>query len=125
MARSNINKGAFSKVANNIKRLKENRKGDKRSTFEIRFSAPYAAKVHEDLEMAHPNGGQAKFLEQPLREHGKKISQMIKLLMKQGRTLRQAILITANWFLVNYVNPLVPVLTGELVNSARIRLVKS
>ncbi len=28
----------------------------------------YAAKVHEDLGMRHPRGGQAKFLEQPFLE---------------------------------------------------------
>ncbi len=27
----------------------------------------YAAKVHEDLDMPHPNGGKAKFLEDPIR----------------------------------------------------------
>jgi hypothetical protein len=31
-------------------------------------SAPYAVKVHEDLNMNHPNGGKAKFLEDPLTE---------------------------------------------------------
>jgi hypothetical protein len=30
---------------------------------------PYAYKVHEDLEMRHPNGGQAKFLEQAFIEY--------------------------------------------------------
>ena len=30
-------------------------------------ASTYAAKVHEDLEMPHPNGGKAKFLEDPIR----------------------------------------------------------
>jgi hypothetical protein len=28
----------------------------------------YAVRVHEDLEVSHPHGGQAKFLEQPVNE---------------------------------------------------------
>lgn len=120
---SKNNEEAFSRVANNIKRIKENAKRDKKITFAIVFNAPHAVHVHEDLEMPHPNGGQAKYLEQPLREHATEISQMIKTLVKQGRTLRQAILITANWFLQNYVIPLVPVDTGELVSSAQIKVV--
>jgi len=30
-------------------------------------ASTYAAKVHEDLDMSHPNGGKAKFLEDPIR----------------------------------------------------------
>lgn len=30
-------------------------------------ASTYAAKVHEDLSMPHPNGGKAKFLEDPIR----------------------------------------------------------
>lgn len=30
-------------------------------------AAAYAARVHEDLSMLHPNGGKAKFLEDPVR----------------------------------------------------------
>ena len=30
-------------------------------------ASTYAAKVHEDLDMPHPNGGKAKFLEDPVR----------------------------------------------------------
>ena len=32
----------------------------------------YAMKVHEDLSAFHPNGGKAKFLEDPVREYGAK-----------------------------------------------------
>jgi len=31
-------------------------------------AAPYAVRVHEDLEMRHPRGGKAKFLEDPLND---------------------------------------------------------
>lgn len=30
-------------------------------------ASAYAARVHEDLDMPHPNGGKAKFLEDPIR----------------------------------------------------------
>lgn len=30
-------------------------------------ASTYAARVHEDLDMPHPNGGKAKFLEDPMR----------------------------------------------------------
>lgn len=30
----------------------------------------YAVRVHEDLDARHPNGGKAKFLEDPVREYG-------------------------------------------------------
>lgn len=31
------------------------------------LASTYAARVHEDLDMPHPNGGKAKFLEDPIR----------------------------------------------------------
>ena len=31
-------------------------------------ASAYSARVHEDLDMPHPNGGKAKFLEDPIRE---------------------------------------------------------
>lgn len=33
-------------------------------------ASKYVFIVHEDLEAAHPNGGKAKFLEDPVREYG-------------------------------------------------------
>lgn len=32
-------------------------------------ASTYASKVHEDLDMPHPNGGKAKFLEDPVRNY--------------------------------------------------------
>lgn len=34
------------------------------------FVSEYAVRVHEDLDAAHPNGGKAKFLEDPVRAYG-------------------------------------------------------
>lgn len=33
-------------------------------------ASSYVMKVHEDLEASHPNGGKAKFLEDPVRAYG-------------------------------------------------------
>lgn len=37
----------------------------KNKTVEISFNTPYALKQHEEMSYNHPNGGQAKYLEQP------------------------------------------------------------
>ena len=36
------------------------------TTIEIGYDAPYALYVHENLELQHPNGGMAKYLELPM-----------------------------------------------------------
>ena len=33
----------------------------------VTYNTPYAARQHEELSYRHPRGGQAKYLEQPLR----------------------------------------------------------
>ena len=52
----------------------------------ITYSAPYAAIQHENLNFKHPNGGKAKYLEDPYREItsnvNAKLSQKIKKFMK-------------------------------------------
>ena len=40
-------------------------------TIYISYNTPYANKQHEDLQLHHPNGGQAKFLEKAINSHGK------------------------------------------------------
>ena len=35
----------------------------------VGYTEPYALRQHEELEFNHPNGGQAKFLQQPLEEN--------------------------------------------------------
>lgn len=43
--------------------------GTVRADVEVAFNTIYAARQHEELEYDHPKGGQAKYLEQPFREH--------------------------------------------------------
>lgn len=35
----------------------------------VGFNEPYALRQHEELDYSHPKGGQAKYLEQPLKEN--------------------------------------------------------
>lgn len=35
---------------------------------EVSFNTPYAARQHEEIGWRHPNGGEAKYLENPLKE---------------------------------------------------------
>lgn len=120
---SNKNKLGFTRIAQGLKKLKENAKRETPIAFGITFTAPYAMRIHEDLEMEHANG-QAKFLEQPLRENATIFKKLIRQKMQQGRTFRQAMLEVAEWFLEMKVKPLVPVDTGELRDSGRVEILK-
>ena len=86
----------------------------------VGYSANYAVHVHENLEVFHKNG-QAKFLEQPAREHRAELFKVIKEELKSGRTMAQA-LIKAGLLLQRLSQQLVPVDTGNLKNSAFTRL---
>ena len=45
---------------------------------EIIYKADYALTIHEDLTLNHPNGGQAKYLEQPMTDHQYELVETIK-----------------------------------------------
>lgn len=77
--------------------------------------------VHENLEARHPNGGQAKFLEQPMRELRGEMQMIIKNTLRAGHSLRQAVT-TALLFLQAESQELVPVDTGVLKGSAFTRV---
>jgi hypothetical protein len=42
------------------------------NTATVSFNTPYAVRQHEELEYRHPQGGQAKYLEQPFKENADK-----------------------------------------------------
>jgi hypothetical protein len=46
-------------------------------TVTVFFDAPHAIRQHEDTTLRHPNGRQAKYLEQPLRERGGELADYI------------------------------------------------
>lgn len=113
-------KGSFTRLANNLKRIKENAKRNKRLTFAVTYTAPYAMRVHEDLQAIHPNGGQAKYVETPLRMYRKELTKMVKdKIKKEKKTLYQALKETGEW-LLEQSKLLVPVDTGQLRDSGKV-----
>ena len=83
----------------------------------VGYTANYAVYVHEDLEANHPNGGQAKYLEQPAREMQKQFSEIVLKAMQGGASMLQGLLL-AGLALQRASQQLVPVDTGNLKNSA-------
>lgn len=48
----------------------------------VAFNAVYAARQHEETGWEHPKGGQAKYLEQPLREDAARYDRVIATAME-------------------------------------------
>lgn len=94
--------------------------GDKDVQVRVGYNAPYALVVHEDME-AHHDNGQAKFLEQPARQNGKIYGQLVSDALKQGKTMRQALMSAATALKLDS-QALCPVDTGALKQSAFIRV---
>lgn len=83
----------------------------------VGYTAEYAIFVHEDLTANHPNGGQAKYLEEPARERHDELMGIVVTGLKRGLSLEQAILM-AGLALQGWSQKLVPVDTGNLRASA-------
>lgn len=88
---------------------------------EVGYAAPYAVYVHENLAARHVTG-QAKFLEQPARQHHKEMASIIERALIRGESLEKALSL-AGQFLLAKSQSLVPVLTGELKSSGFVRAV--
>lgn len=80
--------------------------------FMVGYTAPYAVYVHENLTARHPVG-QAKYLEQPAREHADEIAAVIMRALRAGLSPRSALGLGAIR-LLQLSKPLVPVDTGFL-----------
>jgi|ERR1044072_2018688 hypothetical protein len=96
-------------------------KGQAHVSAVVGYGTDYAVYVHEDLAMNHPNGGQAKFLEEPARVLAPKLGTIISQGLQQGKTLRQVLLSAAVKLKIES-QALVPVDTGLLKSSAFARL---
>jgi hypothetical protein len=83
---------------------------------EVGYEAPYATLVHEDLLMPHANG-QAKYLEQPLRESEDEVRSLVRDMRGAGIPLNRC-LEAAGRLILEKSQPLVPVDTGFLRDSA-------
>lgn len=78
----------------------------------------YAVYVHEDMEAQHPNGGQAKFLEQPARQLKGEFGSLVSNFIKSRKvTLIEALTMVA-LRIQRESQKLVPVDTGNLKGSA-------
>jgi hypothetical protein len=94
---------------------------DYRSQAVVGYAAPYALRVHEDLEAHHPNG-QAKFLEQPARQYRREMADAVRADLAAGKTLSQAQR-SACRVLLRESRKLVPVDTGLLKRSGYVDVV--
>jgi hypothetical protein len=88
----------------------------------VGFRAEYATFVHEDLTAYHPGGGQAKYLESPLRAMHQELAGIVAAEMKNGATLVEAERKAAERLLI-VSQTLVPVDTGNLRDSGFIEVV--
>jgi hypothetical protein len=86
----------------------------------VGYTANYAVHVHESLEMAHPRGGQAKFLEQPAREKAMELGKLGGQALRKGRLGMALFLVGLR--LQRESQLLVPVDTGHLRGSAFTRM---
>lgn len=108
--------GTIEGVGRLAKRLQRSGKKFHRGRVVVGYETPYAIYVHEDVEMNHPKGGQDHFLSEPAEFHKKDIRDYIRMRLKKGATLRQALL-DAGRILLRVSKKLVPVDTRKLQNS--------
>lgn len=50
----------------------------------ISFNTPYAVKQHEDLQLSHPSGGKAKYLEDPFNQNKQKVLKLTEAEVKRA-----------------------------------------
>ncbi len=97
-------------------------KGRKELDLQVGYEAPYAVYVHENLEANHPNGGQAKYLEQPARELRREMKDIIARSINAKNGLEEGMM-RAGELLMEASKELVPVDTGFLRDSGYVRVV--
>jgi hypothetical protein len=95
-------------------------KGNSIANAEIGFSAPYAARIHEDLTLFHPNG-EAKFLEKAYRRNLKAARELILQRLKAKKALLDAMERGAR-LILQEAQRLVPKDTHQLEQSGYIRV---
>lgn len=90
-------------------------------TLEVGYDTPYAAKVHEDLNAFHPNG-HAKYLQAAYEMNLGTYIGFVKYLWMKGIPFDKAMTEIAKLILM-VSRKLVPVDTGQLRDSAYMRIV--
>lgn len=91
-------------------------KGAKKMSVQVVYSAPYAVYVHEDMTCHHPNGGQAKYLEEPARRLRSRMTATVSQYLRRKKSLEEGLVVAAG-ILLDASRPLVPVDTGFLRDS--------
>lgn len=124
------------RVVAELRRRAADAKKDGNVSVAVGYTAAYALAVHENIEMKlrgeprasgkgrywDPQGrGQAKFLEQPAREHQDTLARIVVDALRKGATLAKSLLL-AGLRLQRESQQLVPVDTGNLKASAFTRL---
>lgn len=97
-------------------------KGRKTLTVKVVYEAEYAVFVHEDLEANHPNGGQAKYLEEPARRLQHDMVSIVRRSIENKNGLEEG-LQRAGELLLRESQSLVPVDTGNLRDSGIVEIV--
>ena len=88
----------------------------------VGYSAPYAVYVHEDLRANHPNGGQARYLEEPARRLRPEMRAKNKEILSRKKKSLEAACMAAGQMLLEASQALVPVDTGYLKSTGFISL---
>lgn len=100
-----------------VSALGKKKSSPERVEYIVGYTQNYGLYVHERLDLNHPNGGQAKFLEQPAREYRRQIINVIKNSYVTLQDLSKAMAFGA-LYLQKLSMKLVPVDTGALRASA-------
>lgn len=87
----------------------------------VGYSAPYAIFVHENLQARHPNG-QAKFLENAIKENETELAKFLEERLQKGDTLSKALFYLGDK-LARKSDAKVPVDTGFLKKSRYVKVV--
>lgn len=95
-------------------------KGKVKPSASVEYVAPYAVYVHEDLTKSHKRG-QAKYLETPAKLLRNELQSIVRAAVEADRNL-EAGTIEAAQLLLEESRKLVPVDTGALKASGRIRI---
>lgn len=119
MGRVRIQVDGLDRLVQKLGRLAIKAKPD-RVQLTVGYAAPYAIYVHEDL-YAHHKVGQAKFLEQPVRQYRNDMKDAAKRLMQEGKNLKQT-LTEIGRILLRESKKLVPVDRGYLKKSGFIEV---
>jgi hypothetical protein len=98
-------------------------KGKKTMTVSVVYTAPYARIQHEDMTFNHPNGGQAKYLEQPARQLQSEMTSIVRRSVEAKNGLEEG-LQRAGELLLRESQALVPVDTGALRDSGEVIIVE-